>query len=162
MRGYGSLTTRAAARLLAMWSICLFVGCQGNAKAPASQEGNAAPASAEKGEAAAASKGKLVTRIVIIDQKDCCDCTAKRQADSRANLDTVLARNEKPPVVEVIHMDTEPDLAEAYTQMEPVMVSPGVYFFDGADSLILQLQGELTVEHFEKVLGPGTKQEAGK
>ena len=162
MRGYGKSVTCAAARVLTLSLLCVLVGCQGSTKDPTSAEGNSGSSTKEQGKAAASSEKMAVARIVIIDQQDCCECTAKRQTDTRANLDSLLARSKQPPVVEVIHMDTEPDLAEAYTQMEPVMVSPGVYFFDGADSLILQLQGEVTVEQFEKVLASGPKQEAGK
>jgi len=89
---------------------------------------------------------------VFVDQENCCDCTGKRQAATWKNLQDALGGVAKPPPVEVVHLDSQADQARVYLDLKPVMVPPGLYFFDEEGVLAEMLQGEVTREQLEKAL----------
>jgi len=115
------------------------VGCDGKGK-------SAAP------KAPAAPEGARVAKIVVLEQGECCECTRARQEVTWENLQAALEGLDKKPVVDVIHFDAEPDVAQPYQDMKPVMVSPVLYFLDGDGALVGTLEGELTREAIATLL----------
>ena len=129
------------ARWICLVAMLVFaVGCGGKGK-------GAAP------EAPAAPEGARVAKIVVLEQGECCECTRARQEATWENLQAALEGLEKKPVVDVIHFDAEPDVAQPYQDMKPVMVSPVLYFLDGDGALVGTLEGELTREAIATLLG---------
>jgi hypothetical protein len=96
------------------------------------------------GQEAEQTSSSTVKRVVFVDQQEACDCTQERQVKSWNNLQAALAGMESPPIVEVVHFDTQAEDAQMYLDLKPIMVSPGIYFFDGKEELIEGLQGEVT------------------
>lgn len=133
----------------------LLAGCGDQKKAEpdkAATPGEQAQAPAEASKAptaqgeAPAAPASSVARIVYLDKVDCCDCTKTRQEETWANLQASLKAFAPAPPVDVIHLDTQADEAEIYLDLKPLMVPPGIYFFDRNEALLEQLQGEVTQE----------------
>ena len=93
-----------------------------------------------------------IATIVFVDQENCCDCTRERQEATWESLQTALGTIDAPPKVEVVHLDTQAEDAQLYLDLKPIMVAPGLYFFDGAEVLSEMLQGELSVEQIARVI----------
>ena len=132
----------------------LLAGCNPGKGPPASAKGAKAPAT--KGEPAPKVEGlapDAVHRIVLLEKKDCCDCTNERQAKVRDLLQARIEKLAHKPVVETIYTDADADTAQLYLDIKPVMVTPGIYFFDGTDTLKEFLQGELTDKQLLELLG---------
>ena len=132
--------------------LCFSCGCAKPSEAEAP-----APAEKKKAEAAPAQAGDekaapKVAKIVFLDQKECCNCTRERQKKTWNALQAVIDKMEPKPVVEVVHRDTEPEEAQLFLDLEPTMVSPGLYFFGGDGLLVDTLQGELTEAQILKVM----------
>lgn len=106
----------------------------------------------EKNDPPQASAGPRIATIVFVDQESCCDCTRERQEATWRNLQAALNAMDSPPTVEVVHLDTQAEDAQLYIDLKPIMVSPGLYFFDGAEVLAEMLQGELSREKIEDAL----------
>ncbi|MFH1532965.1 MAG: hypothetical protein ABIK09_19750 [Pseudomonadota bacterium] len=129
-----------SARWIGLVAILVFaVGCDGRGK-------GAAP------KVPAAPEGARVAKIVVLEQGECCECTQARQEATWENLQAALQGLEKRPVVDVIHFDAEPDVAQPYQDMKPVMVSPVLYFLDGDGALVGALEGELSREAITALL----------
>ena len=90
--------------------------------------------------------GAGVAKVVVLEQGECCECTRARQETTWENLQAALERVEEKPDVDVIHFDAEPEAAQPYRDMKPVVVSPALYFLDGDGALVDTLQGEQSVE----------------
>jgi hypothetical protein len=125
----------------------LLVGC---AKQQPAAEAEQAASPGADGRATA---GSQIMSVVYVDQESCCDCTRERQDKTWGNLQAALGTVENPPKIEVVHLDTEAESAQLYVDLKPIMVPPGLYFFDGSEVLVEMLQGELSQEQIEKVLG---------
>ncbi len=97
--------------------------------------------------------GATVATVVYVDQESCCDCTRERQDKTWANLQAVLGAMEVSPKVQVVHLDTQAEDAQLYLDLKPIMVPPGLYFFDGNEVLAEMIQGELSQEQIGKALG---------
>ncbi len=120
---------------------------------PAGEPAAAQPATATKAVATpGAAASSAVARIVFVDQKEACACTKKRIDGSWKAIIDVLGF---PPDIDVerIHMDTQQVLAEPYKKMKPVMVSPGIYFFDKQGKLATMLQGDVSADQIKKAIG---------
>jgi hypothetical protein len=92
-----------------------------------------------------------IAKIVFIDIEDACACTRRRIEGTWNALQAAL---DSPATltVERIHADTQAALAERYTLLKPLMVSPGIYFVDSHDAVIEMLQGEVKQEQIAAVL----------
>ncbi len=93
-----------------------------------------------------------VKRIVFLDQEECCECTRNRQNTSWNNLQQAIDGVAAKPPVEVIHVDSQADLAAPYKDLEALMVTPGIYFFDHQENLLEMVQGEVSREQVDKIL----------
>lgn len=140
---------RKLSSLLVALGLLVSGGCakQPEAEAPTPEKVGKAPAKA--GEESTAAK---ISKVVFLDQKECCDCTRERQAKTWGALQSVIKEMKPTPVVEVVHRDTQPEDAAMFLDLEPVMVSPGLYFFGGDGVLTDTLQGELTAAQILKVM----------
>ncbi len=92
----------------------------------------------------------LVAKIVFIDMKEACDCTAKRTERSWAELQKATQGTDI--TVTRIHMDENGDEASKYSDMKPYVAIPAVYFFDGAGALAGMLQGEIAQAQLESMI----------
>ncbi|MFH1462922.1 MAG: hypothetical protein ABIO70_00845 [Pseudomonadota bacterium] len=110
---------------------------------------NATPAAPPAAEAPRAA----VQSVVVLELKESCACTQKRQVDSRAAFDATLAARATKPPLTVIQMDVEPEQAQLYKDMSEPVVAPAYYFLDSAGQLVTFLQGELAAEDFTAALG---------
>jgi hypothetical protein len=95
-----------------------------------------------------------VEKIVFIDMKEACDCTAKRTEKSWAELEKATEGIDIP--VTRIHMDEQDEEADIYADMKPYMAIPAVYFLDGDGKLAGMLQGEITQQQFETMISGGS------
>ena len=153
-----SRMTRAgiSSMLLAASLLLLCPGCTQHSEGKATASGPRgeqprAGSSTEKNTGGDAPVGK-VKRIVFLDKESCCDCTRKRQDITWDNLQAALAAAPVKPAVEVIHLDSQADQAAVYTDLEPVMVPPALYFFDHEELLLDMVQGEIAQDQIEKIL----------
>jgi hypothetical protein len=142
-------------RFLAVAFLLFLAGCNRDAPQPDEKAVQAAstqsvePKIAEKEKADA---GKTdVVKIVFVGQKNSCECTQKRIAETWKSLETAL-KNRKDITVEKIQLDVEEEQAEKLDDLKSIMVAPGLYFFDANENLVEMLQGELTAEQIKKVL----------
>lgn len=117
--------------------------------APACGEGNAEPQPAAPPATEPATD--TVARIVFIGQAESCDCTRKRIDDSWAVLSKVLESRSIP--VERLQVDVDKDDAQAWRDRRAFMVAPAVFFVDANEEIVQMLQGELSREEVEGVLG---------
>lgn len=92
-----------------------------------------------------------VAKIVMLDKEECCECTGARQKASLDAMKSVIEARGSKATLEVIHLDTQPDEAQPYLAMKPLMVPPGMYFLDASGNLLELLQGEVTAEQIEQV-----------
>ncbi len=137
------------ATVLIFTALCFLAGC---AKPPETRESAVAAEQKAEGQAGEQKAGPKIAKVVFLDQKECCDCTRERQNRSWNALQAVVTKMEPAPTVEVVHRDTEPEAGSMFLDLEPIMVSPGLYFF-GADGLLVEtLQGELTEAQILKVM----------
>lgn len=113
--------------------------------ASATQAESAAPVAATKPAASTA-------KIIFIDMENGCACTQKRVAGGWTALQTALA-GKTTPTVERLHSDTETEKAGAYEKLRPLLTVPALYFVDAKGGLVELLQGEVTTEQIQKVLG---------
>lgn len=91
-----------------------------------------------------------VEKIVFIDMKEACDCTAKRTEKSWAELGKATEGIDIP--VTRIHMDEQDEEAEKYSGMKPYVTIPAVYFLDAEGNLAGMLQGEITQKQVEGMI----------
>jgi hypothetical protein len=112
----------------------------------------AAPAARAVDAGAKPEAGSKVAKIVFIDQKECCDCTRKRIEGSWAALQKAIGSRTPAIPIERIHRDTQGDLDERWSQIEPYMAIPAVYLVDANGAVVSLLQGEITAEQFKKAL----------
>jgi len=155
---------RAPLIMLATTLGVLGAGCTQSGKAspnaaPTAPAGKASPNAAPTALAGKASPnaaptapGGKVKRVVFLDTQECCDCTRNRQDASWSVLQQVLDELPVKPLMETIHVDTQAGKAAVYIDLEPVMVTPGLYFFDHSEILIQMIQGEVTREQIEKIV----------
>ena len=117
--------------------------------------GSAVPSSAATSAAqpAAQAPRAAVASVVVLELKESCPCTQRRQQDSRAAFDAALATRATKPPLTVIQMDVEPNKAQFYKDMQEPVVSPAYYFLDAAGSLVTFLQGDITGEQFHSAIG---------
>jgi hypothetical protein len=108
------------------------------------------PAAAPAPPAAMTKPPAKIARIVFIDKEHACDCTRKRTDDAWAALQAALGASARP--VERIHVDTQATQAGAYTAAKPLMVPPGIYLVDAANTVIDMLQGEVTTAQIAAAL----------
>jgi hypothetical protein len=102
---------------------------------------------------AAATQTKAKTeRIVFVDKEHACDCTKKRVDGSWAALQAALGDKPAAPV-ERLHADTQQDQVEPYNAMKAMVALPALYFIDAKGGLVELLQGEVTKEQIQAVLG---------
>lgn len=103
--------------------------------------------------AAPAPAGTQIARIVFVDREKCCACTRRRIDDAWKALTGIVGF---PPSIDVerIHLDTQKERAEPYQRQRAVMVPPAIYFFDRQGTLVDVLQGEVSKQQLQKVLGP--------
>lgn len=129
--------------------ISVVMGCEKPAEkaAPATEKEQKAPSQKDEQKV-----GSKIGKIVFLDQKECCNCTRERQARTWDALQAVIEKMEPKPAVETVHRDTQPEDAQMFLDLEPTMVSPGLYFF-GVDGLLVDtLQGELTEAQILKLM----------
>jgi hypothetical protein len=146
------MTSTASLILLAASLVLTAGGCK---ETSASTEAAASATQPVAAEPAAATKPATVTaKIVFIDMENGCACTQKRVAGGWSALQAALAGKATPPV-ERLHSDTETEKAGAYEKLRPLLTVPALYFIDGQGALIELLQGEVTTEQIQAVLGTG-------
>jgi hypothetical protein len=92
-----------------------------------------------------------VAKIVFVDQENACECTKKRIEASWAALQAALGPGSSI-AVERIHLDMDPDRAGLYTQLEALMVPPGLYLLDNHERITKLLQGEVKTEQIKAAL----------
>jgi hypothetical protein len=95
-----------------------------------------------------------VTKVVFIDKQEACDCTRARVTKGWDALQAALG-GKSTPTVERLYMDTQPDQVGPYREMRPMMAVPALYFLNASGTLVDQLQGELTTQQIQAVLGSG-------
>jgi len=117
--------------------------CSGGSDCPTAGADNKLPVETSQGK---------IGRIVFLDKERCCDCTRTRQNTSWSALQEALDTAPSKPLVDVIHVDSQADQAAVYLDLEPVMVPPGLYFFDHKENLLEMVQGEVSREQIEKIL----------
>jgi hypothetical protein len=117
--------------------------------------GSAVPSTAATSAAAPAAETPraAVASVVSLELKESCPCTQKRQQDSRAAFDAILAALPTKPPLTVIQIDVEPEKAQSYKDMQEPVVSPAYYFLDSSGLLVTFLQGEITEEQFRDAMG---------
>lgn len=93
-----------------------------------------------------------IGRIVFLDKENCCNCTRTRQDATWANLQEALRDINSKPDVEVVHVDTQGERAGEYRDLEPTMVTPGMYFFDQDDAYLELLQGDISTDQIRRML----------
>ena len=93
-----------------------------------------------------------VVKIVFVGQKQACDCTRTRIDNAWATLKNTLEAKHDIPV-ERIELDVDEDEADKMNNLRPLMVAPGIYFFDVNENVVEMLQGEVTAEQVEKAIG---------
>ena len=135
--------------LLVALGLLVSGGCAKQAETEAPTPEKVAEGSAKTGDKRTAAK---IAKIIFLDQKECCDCTRERQAKTWDALQSAIKGMNPIPVVEIVHRDTQPDDAGMFLDLEPIMVSPGLYFFGGDGLLKDTLQGELTEAQILKVM----------
>lgn len=144
--GEDSVARSVVFSFLLLGAVGLLIGCGGKRN----ESNPAAP-----GKAAARSdsnSARVVAAVVYVDVENCCDCTRDRQAATWANLQSALRAMSNPPRVEVVHLDTQSDGAQLYLDLKPLMVPPGLYFFDDSEVLVEMLQGEVATDQIVQVL----------
>lgn len=94
-----------------------------------------------------------IASVVILEKQACCACTDKRQKDSRVLFDAELAKRAVKPPVTVLHVDTEAEKVQVYTDMQAPVTTPAYYFLDAAGQMVTLLQGELTAQQIAGALG---------
>jgi hypothetical protein len=117
---------------------------------------DSAALSAPSAPVVAAKAASVTTKIVFIDKEHGCQCTAKRVDAAWAALQAVVAGKDVPSV-ERVHVDTQPEMAEPYGKLRPMIAVPALYFMDAKDGLVELLQGEVTSEQITTVLGVAAK-----
>lgn len=90
-----------------------------------------------------------ISRVVFVDQEQCCDCTQDRIDVTWEALSTAI--EDEDIQIERFHRDTQETAVAPFQEMRPIMVVPAVYFLDPEGNLVEQLQGELTVEQIRAV-----------
>jgi hypothetical protein len=136
----------------AILALALAVACAPDAEAPKPADpGKTAAKTDAAAKAPGAPAAAGIAKIVFVDQAEACDCTTKRIAASWAALSSVVG---DPPsiAVERIHLDTEPEKADVYEDLRPLVVPPGIYFLDDKEAVVELLQGEVTAEQIAAVL----------
>jgi hypothetical protein len=113
--------------------------------ASVTQAASVAPATAKQ-------PAVTTSQIVFIDKEHGCQCTAKRVDTAWMALQTAIA-GKVTPSVERIHVDTQAELAAPYGKLRPMMAVPALYFLDAKLGLVELLQGEVTVDQIQAVLG---------
>ncbi|MFH1131838.1 MAG: hypothetical protein V1754_10915 [Pseudomonadota bacterium] len=93
-----------------------------------------------------------VARIVFVGQKQACDCTRNRIETTWNTLSGVIKNRSNIPVKR-IERDVDTQEAQKMNNLRPLMVVPGIYFFDKQDGLLELLQGEVAKDQIEKVIG---------
>jgi hypothetical protein len=119
----------------------------------ASRPGAAVPIPAAAAETQQQAPRAAVASVVILEKKECCACTGKRQNDARAAFDAEVARREVKPPVTLVFVDTEPAKAQVYQDMQAPVATPAYYFLDAAGSMVSFLQGEITGDQMAAALG---------
>lgn len=117
--------------------------CHDNGKVPS-------PAAAVNASPPAA-VGAPVSKIVFVGQKEACDCTKARIEATSKVLDEALA-GRGDIAVERLQLDIDEAKVEELGKLRPLMVAPGIYFFDDKGGLVEMLQGEVAPEDLETVL----------
>jgi hypothetical protein len=94
-----------------------------------------------------------VARVVFVGQAESCDCTRKRIDDGTAALAAAIGERDIP--VERLEADNPEhrEQVELLRELRPLMVAPGIYFFDADDELLEMTQGETTAEELALILG---------
>jgi hypothetical protein len=142
---------------LLLFALSVALTASGCKESPASARAVAsAPQSASAAPAVAANRAVATTKIVFIDKEHGCQCTAKRVDAAWVALQSIIAGKEMP-TVERVHMDTQPEMAERYGKLRPMLAVPALYFMDAKDGLVELLQGEVTSEQITAVLGAVAK-----
>ncbi|MGC4067174.1 MAG: hypothetical protein QM784_21545 [Polyangiaceae bacterium] len=91
-------------------------------------------------------------RVVFVDKEHACKCTQKRVDDSWAALQTALG-NKASAMVERLHADTQENQVAPYAAMKAMVALPALYFLDAKGGFVDLLQGEVTKEQIQAVLG---------
>jgi len=86
--------------------------------------------------------GEKVGKIVFVGQKDACDCTKNRVAESWNALQFALQKH-KSVKVERLALDVDQARVKALKKQRRFMVVPALYFFSPAGKLVAMLEGEL-------------------
>ena len=94
----------------------------------------------------------VISRVVFVEQEQCCDCTQNRINATWEALSTAIEGEDL--LVERLSRDTQETEVAPYQEMQPIMVVPALYFLDGEGNLVEQLQGEITVEQIQGVFQP--------
>lgn len=102
-------------------------------------------------QAAATQNQPKVVKIVFVDQENACECTKKRIETTWAALLSALGPS-SGIAVERIHLDMDPERAGQYTQLEALMVPPGLYLLDNQERITKLLQGEVKSEQIKAAL----------
>ena len=149
------MTSRLSLPLFLSISTLLTTGCKESSVA--AQPAPAASAATAASAALSAAQRPLteVARVVFVDKEHACKCTQKRVDDSWAALQGALA-GRQVPTVERLHADTQAEAVEPYNKMRAVLALPALYFMDTKGTLMELLQGEVTQEQIQAVLGGGT------
>ncbi len=115
--------------------------------APACGGGHAEPPATASATAPAAS----VASVVFLGQEEACDCTRKRIDDSWAVLDAALKDRGIP--YERMQTDIDTTATELWRAKRTWMVAPAVFFVGTDGEIVELLQGEITAEQVEALLG---------
>jgi hypothetical protein len=140
-RAYTSLLTA----VLGIAALVLAASCKQDVAA----SGQTATANAQAKQPVKTSK---VAKLVFIGKKNACDCTRARVDGSLAEIQKALTRHSNI-AVEQLHVDVDAEAVASYQKLRPIMVLPAIYLLAGSGNLVDVLQGEVTAEQVQKVLG---------
>jgi len=140
-----TLLTAIAVAGLAVSLAALATACK--QEVAASQQAMTASAPAK----AAATESKIA-KVVFVGKQNACDCTRKRVDAGWASLQKALGTPAKVPV-ERLQIDVDGAKVDPYRKQKAMMALPAIYFVDGKATVLELLQGEVTAEQVQKVLG---------
>ncbi len=96
-------------------------------------------------------KISAVVRIVFVGQKEACNCTRDRIDGSWSILQDTL-KEWKTIAIERIQLDVDEKRYKELGNTKPLMVAPGLYFYDANNKLLDMLQGETEAYQILNVL----------
>lgn len=91
-----------------------------------------------------------VTQIVFLDQEEICPISKKQINKVWDNVQTVASS--KNIKVTRVYRDKQGSLARKYTESNPMVIPPGLYFVSGSGETLEMIQGDRSVEEITAVI----------